>query len=280
MSRMIQICDGKFGRAAILNLGHTLVEHAHSSYHLKFWLDGDFTELKVANQLVRFDDERAVAVNSFVPHASPHFETGQSSTFLLLYIDPIWFASRCAILDVSPCFPDSSLCYTRELHRLVRQLYDRMLDKTVEQPLDTELFVTDLVDESIRTGIVANHETQTAGKGMKREDLRILKALEFMNTHLDIRLGIEDVGSASGISRQHLFELFRKQMRMTPNVYWNTIRMESAIERLIASDIPVRDLSVALGFSEPGNFSRFFRNHAGAYPTQYRESAGNHRAHK
>ena len=39
-----------------------------------------------------------------------------------------------------------------------------------------------------------------------------------------------------GLSRPHFFTLFKEQMNLTPNVYWNTLRMEEAVRQLGESD--------------------------------------------
>jgi AraC family transcriptional regulator len=48
------------------------------------------------------------------------------------------------------------------------------------------------------------------------------------------------------------------------------LRVEAAIRRLTERHQPVSDISHALGFSAPGHFSRFFRQHIGITPTEYR----------
>ena len=62
-------------------------------------------------------------------------------------------------------------------------------------------------------------------------------------------------------------------MNLTPNVYWNTLRMEEALRQLRNSEQPLTALACDLGFTTQGNFTRFFRDHAGVPPTLYREAA-------
>lgn len=68
----------------------------------------------------------------------------------------------------------------------------------------------------------------------------------------------------------HFFELFRKTTKLTPRVYANVLRMEAAITALTAGQTPIADLAYDMGFSAPGHFTRFFREHLGTTPTEYR----------
>ena len=78
--------------------------------------------------------------------------------------------------------------------------------------------------------------------------------------------------AAWDLSRPHFFALFKEQTNLTPNVYWNTLRMEEAVRQLQSQDSLI-SVACNLGFTTPGNFSRFFRDHAGVPPTLYREAA-------
>ena len=67
--------------------------------------------------------------------------------------------------------------------------------------------------------------------------------------------------------------MFKEQTNLTPNVYWNTLRMEEAVRQLQWSQEPLISVACNLGFTTQGNFSRFFRDHVGVPPTLYREAA-------
>jgi AraC family transcriptional regulator len=48
------------------------------------------------------------------------------------------------------------------------------------------------------------------------------------------------------------------------------LRMESAIRDLASGKASLTDISYDLGFSAPGHFTRFFRQHLGITPSEYR----------
>lgn len=276
MSQMIQICHGEFGRAAILDLDGILVEHAHSYSHLLFWLGGDYNQLDVGGTMADLNHDHAVAINSWEPHSVPAAGAGRHTLFLLLYLKPAWLANQCTRLGLLPKFDAASFPYTAAMGSLARRFASQMVGEDINFSLEIERDIALLVEHSTKAMTQSALELALSENSQSHADFRIRKSLEFMNSNLDVRSSFEDVARAACVSRPHFFTLFRKHMKMTPNVYWNTVRMETAIERLVGSDISLNELSADLGFSEPGNFSRFFRNHSGVCPSQYRLVAGGH----
>jgi AraC-like DNA-binding protein len=60
---------------------------------------------------------------------------------------------------------------------------------------------------------------------------------------------------------------------MTPHVYLNLLRMELAVKSVVHTDDSLAAVSDNLGFSAPAHFSRFFRDHAGVNPSEFRQVA-------
>jgi AraC family transcriptional regulator len=80
----------------------------------------------------------------------------------------------------------------------------------------------------------------------------------------------EQVADMVGLSRSRLFQLFSEQLASSPLVYRSGIRLEEAVTRLRGRAPQLTELALDLGFSAPGNFSRFFRSHRGVTPSAYR----------
>ena len=102
--------------------------------------------------------------------------------------------------------------------------------------------------------------------------VRLLKAIELMRANVCERICFDEVAKNVGLSRPHFFALFKEQTSLTPNVYWNTLRMQEALRQLQWSSEPLTSVAWNLGFTTQGNFTRFFRDHAGVPPTLYREA--------
>jgi AraC family transcriptional regulator len=273
MSEMIRIRNGHFGRVAILHLDHSLVEHAHSAGHLLFWLDGDMNLMEVGGERIPFDSNHCVAINSWEPHSVPVKQKNQQCLFLLFYLDTIWLTKHCMQLGVAPVFNTASINVTAHMRALVQYITTLLLSEQ-DDDIDIETHVIELLESTLHTMQTDSITPSISDKGKIHTDFRIRKSVTYMQNHLDTRSSFEDVAREAGISRPHFFSLFRKHMKMTPSVFWNTLRMENAINLLVSTDISLSELAYNLGFSEPANFSRFFRNHSGVAPSQYRLVGG------
>jgi transcriptional regulator GlxA family with amidase domain len=118
---------------------------------------------------------------------------------------------------------------------------------------------------------------QTFGLGATAPmiDHRLRAAITYMREHVGDPVVVDEVAGKVGLSRAHFFALFRDQLNTTPQVFWSAVKVEEAIRRLVEKAEPLTSVAFDLGFSTPGNFSRFFREHMGVTPSHYRKvSAG------
>ena len=115
--------------------------------------------------------------------------------------------------------------------------------------------------------------TAERGGGAFMNDRRLRAAIAYMRQHVHEPMAVEDVASRVGLSRGHFFALFRDQLNTTPQVFWSAVRVEEAVRLLAHQKQPLTSVALDLGFSTPGNFSRFFREHMGVSPSRFRRAA-------
>jgi AraC-like DNA-binding protein len=100
----------------------------------------------------------------------------------------------------------------------------------------------------------------------------ILVTLEYIETHLNSPINIEEMAKHAGISASYLCALFNKEFSKGPV----TIALESKLkyaERLLREPyFSVKEIALACGFEDPNYFSRFFHKCRGLSPTEYRDS--------
>jgi methylphosphotriester-DNA--protein-cysteine methyltransferase len=63
------------------------------------------------------------------------------------------------------------------------------------------------------------------------------------------------------LSRPNFFVQFKRTTGLTPAIFLNTLRMESAYRMLFERDRNIIDVGNDLGFEAHSNFTRFFREH-------------------
>jgi AraC-like DNA-binding protein len=268
----LKLYKGAFGHVSVLTAASDLVTHAHPEAHLIIWLEGNPGRMVVGNTPVDITPGLAVCVNSFEPH-SHSFDGDQSpGSFLAFYIDPHWikghgFSRKAEMLFAQPVASigdDLRDTIGDFLHR-VTSLNDACLIAAYE--------IERLVERILRHILATQTSEQPFRSLPRRPDFRIRKAIEFMQGDVSGRLSMDEVARRVGLSRPHFFALFKDQLHVTPNVFWNALRMKEALRQVENADESLTNVACNLGFSTQGNFTRFFRDHAGVPPTLYREAA-------
>jgi AraC family transcriptional regulator len=270
MTESIRLFSGGFGHVSILNVCSNLVTHAHPDVHMIVWLSGAPGQMVVGDELVVPEPDVAVAINSYQPH-SHAFADGQApGTFLAFYIDPVWLATRRNLPAGTPIFAAPVIELDGWMSQMAAGFANRFSDAVEDcDHLEYELerYIDCLIDAAdAQMPRLAAHP-QRAGR-----DFRIRKAIALMQANVGERICFDEVARSVGLSRPHFFALFKEHMHLTPNVFWNTLRIAEALRCLRVSDESLISVACNLGFSTQGNFSRFFREHTGVRPTIYRSA--------
>ncbi|MGI9483314.1 MAG: helix-turn-helix domain-containing protein [Hyphomicrobiales bacterium] len=103
-------------------------------------------------------------------------------------------------------------------------------------------------------------------------DFRIRRSIRLMRERIGDEIALDQVAQDSGLSRPHFFKLFRQNIGVTPNIYMNTLRMESSIDRLTSTSDTITSIGLDLGFASQASFTRFFTANVGIPPTDYRRA--------
>lgn len=276
MSRAIKIFQGRFGRAALLDMDRPLVAHAHHHCHALIKVGGPDTFFSVRGELQPLTAETAVLVNAWEPHAYACHRPELGDTVLLaLYIEPSWLAEIQRQLAVSGhphFFPQPCVRISPHARRLTDELTGEMLlsDAIPARRLEAQLF------ELMISVIDRNSEWRNFGellRATRRQaiDPRIRRAVAIMRDNLGVGLDMDQIAARCGLSRAQFFALFRRGTNLTPGLYMNVLRMEAAIRDLTDSGASLANISLDIGFSAQSHFTRFFREHLGITPSEYRK---------
>jgi AraC family transcriptional regulator len=272
LTKALSILRGRFGRVALLDMDTSLVDHAHPHFHLIFKASGPDQNFVVEGQTVPLRSDMLVAVNSWKQHAYVHRQGAERTMFLALYIEPAWLAEadRAFIDCAAPgFFPRAGIPIANEINRLRSNLVRRMSDphdqhdELQESILELCLNVSHTFSDWRDRGVALR-------KPRGARDYRVGRALRHMRERASEAVDLDDVARLSGLSRPHFNHLFRSCTGLSPRVYANALRVESAVSQLRQQHDEVGDISQHLGFSAQSNFTRFFQQHTGTSPSQYR----------
>lgn len=261
---------------ALLDMDRSLVPHAHLQCHVLLKIDGDDAHFGVRGKLQPFTDRDAVLVNAWEPHFYSHTPEAPHTIILALYIEPAWLATIQSSLQVSG-YPGFFRSPSVRINARIRALGDELATYMLSPEAMTQDRVESMTFELMLAVIEPFSEWHRFGSLISRRrqqvhDPRIKRAIHYMRENLSNRVEVDRLARRVGLSRAHFFTQFRRCTHVTPTVFLNTLRMESAIERLGCNRSTVlNELSLDLGFSAQGHFTRFFRHHLGITPSEYRQ---------
>lgn len=114
-------------------------------------------------------------------------------------------------------------------------------------------------------------ETETT-KSTTVYDVKIKKALRYIDSHFSEDLRLEDVSAHVYLSPYYFSKLFKKQLGMGFNSYVTQQRMNNAKQMLQYSDWSIASIAKNIGFSQTSYFCKVFRQTFDVTPQMYRES--------
>lgn len=102
---------------------------------------------------------------------------------------------------------------------------------------------------------------------------RLNRARDFIHAEAHRRLALAEIARAASLSPHHFHRLFAAAFRATPAAYVTELRLTRAARRLAATEAPVTEICLAIGWESLGSFSARFRRRFGASPTEWRRIA-------
>jgi len=88
--------------------------------------------------------------------------------------------------------------------------------------------------------------------------------------HLGKQVGVGELADAASVSVSTLERLFKEHINTTPRRFILQVKMSAACDRLMHTDMQVREIASSLGYDEPANFTRAFTKTMGMSPKSYR----------
>ena len=106
---------------------------------------------------------------------------------------------------------------------------------------------------------------------MKDHVVSIETVIDYIETHLDGRIDLEQVSKAVHYSRYHLHRMFTKTVGMTIHDYVQRRQLTEAAKLLVFSDKPILEISFICGYESQQSFSSAFKTMYKISPAEYRD---------
>ena len=103
------------------------------------------------------------------------------------------------------------------------------------------------------------------------ESRRVLKVKEFINTHMNDELRLEQLANLVGMAPTAFSRFFKLRTGKNLSEYIVDIRLGQAARLLVDTADSVSEICWNCGFNTLSNFNRLFRKRKGCSPTEFRE---------
>ncbi|WP_123041078.1 AraC family transcriptional regulator [Cohnella candidum] len=144
------------------------------------------------------------------------------------------------------------------------QCFALLTDKTYSLP--GQIHVSQTVRHLLSAiGISAGISTKD-----KKRERYLEQAIRYMTDRLNDSVTLPELSKHTGLSKQHLNYLFKKETGCPPVDYFLRMKMQRAGQMLDLTDLSVKEVCGAVGISDPYYFSRLFKKMMGVSPTEYR----------
>ncbi|MHA7966770.1 helix-turn-helix transcriptional regulator [Paenibacillus sp. CAU 1782] len=87
-----------------------------------------------------------------------------------------------------------------------------------------------------------------------------------MHEHYTETVTMEQLAELLGCSSSYMYRLFKSEIGKSPNDYMIGLRMEQAWQHLLTTGLTLREIALAVGYSDVYYFSRLFQKQFGISP--------------
>lgn len=105
----------------------------------------------------------------------------------------------------------------------------------------------------------------------QHSDSVVADSQAWIATHYEVPNPVATLINRSGLTPRTFARRFKKATGYTPIEYVQTLRIEEAKQQLEATDDPVDEIAVNVGYDDAGSFRRLFKRLTGISPGAYRQ---------
>lgn len=270
----ISTAIGKFGRMSARVSAKPVSVHTHKELSVVFHAGGAELQMVVDDIRCPLRPGDMLMLNPWRPHERITI-SDRPSFLVVLLIDPRWIESRSAVSAIVPTvipqFVKSLGEMTPQLRAMVEEASGLMFGQPPDYAVRLQQRITELVD-AILNGYCMQQQADGLPLVVPPIDFRVRRAFDHLRRCAIPGIKIETLAAGSGMSRSHFFRQFKRCIGVSPQHVIDEERVAYAIRALSTPGIRLSELSDELGFSAPAHFTRFFVQHLGCTPSEFRRN--------
>ncbi|MCF8369638.1 MAG: AraC family transcriptional regulator [Bacteroidales bacterium] len=98
---------------------------------------------------------------------------------------------------------------------------------------------------------------------------RVNKVLHYIHTHLDEKLEIDSLAEIACFSSFHFHRIMRAHLNESLMAYIVRLRMESAANLILHTNLSITDIAYKMGYDVPSSFNKAFKKRFGIAPGDF-----------
>ena len=171
----------------------------------------------------------------------------------------------------------------RILQRMCEQLPHAELPESNPQAYDNATYLSSFIERfrdmplwqkmELRGAILMlfSRFMQQAVPHVWTNDDRMKRVLDYIHSNIGRTVDNDELANVACLTKPYLIRVFKREFHTTPIQYINRKKVEHAQLLLYTTDMPVKEIAYALGFSDHSYFIRMYRKTLGITPQEYRE---------
>ena len=100
----------------------------------------------------------------------------------------------------------------------------------------------------------------------------VIDAIKYIQFNYSSDISVDDIASAVGISRSHLYRVFISNLNQSPIDYLTEYRINEACTLIKNTNLSISEIAVSVGFFDQFYFSRVFKKIKKIPPSKYLQS--------
>ncbi|MBP1993046.1 AraC family transcriptional regulator [Paenibacillus eucommiae] len=181
----------------------------------------------------------------------------------------------CALLyEIGTQFPSYAEFTAAESQGLKETFHKLLVESTRPVPLPGRSgMIRSLLTEALLVFVRAVSTHKTMDNLVVIPDLQqpFWPIIQYLHVHYTSRLSRESLADHFGVSAPYISRIFKHYTGQSFLTYLHQLRIESAVNLLLSTNMPIVDISAETGFDSVRTFLRVFHNTKGLTPKAYRK---------
>ncbi len=108
-----------------------------------------------------------------------------------------------------------------------------------------------------------------------KNEQKFQKVLDYMEAHISGNVTLPELASIMHMTPNYFISTFKKNFRLSPIAYYNTLRIKQAVNLMADMDLSLTEISEKIGIIDRYYFTKFFKAQCGISPEYFRKALKN-----